>query len=321
MGRRDRARRAARRAGTRFEITRPSDGRGGRGVLSLYLLRHGETEFSRGDRFCGDIDAPLTAAGSRMGELFANAYGGVRWRAIVTSTRRRTIATAAPLAARIAQRIQRDARLDEMFFGDWQGLTKREAAARDPVRYGRWRQDPTIGAPSGESPFEVSARAVAAIDDLRARYDSGNVLIVSHKTVLRLLFCRLLNIDLHRYRDYVDWPTGALSLLELGPCHAVARLIADSRHLFLTRNPQKGSEPPAMGSDGQSPSTPHALLPEARRHLVGEQLSGRGQPEMELVDDEPAGGDGARDLGLAADQGIDAVTGAMGGAADPVGGA
>ena len=42
--------------------------------MRLFLLRHGETEFSRNDRFCGDIDAALTLAGARMGRLFADAY-------------------------------------------------------------------------------------------------------------------------------------------------------------------------------------------------------------------------------------------------------
>jgi alpha-ribazole phosphatase len=264
-------------------------------VLSLYLLRHGETEFSRGDRFCGDIDAPLTAAGAQMAEQFADAYDDLHWRGIITSTRIRTVATATPLAKRVGLRITRDGRLDEMFFGHWQGLTKREAALRDPARYGRWRKDPMVGAPSGESPFEVSVRALAAIDDLRARYEAGNVLVVSHKTVLRLLLCRLLNIDLSRYRECVDWQTGAVSVLELGPCHAVARWIADERHLH----------------------------PKPRRHLVREQDAGWGEPEVGIVDDEPSSGDGAADLDVTAASpldGIDAMTGAMGGAIDPAGG-
>ena len=264
-------------------------------MLSLYLLRHGETEFSRSDRFCGDIDAPLTDAGVLMAEQFADAYDDLHWRGIITSTRRRTIATALPLAERIGLRPRRDGRLDEMFFGDWQGLTKKEAAVRDPARYGRWRKDPMVGAPAGESPFEVSVRALAAIDDLRAHYEAGNVLVVSHKTVLRLLLCRLLNFDLSRYRECVNWPTGAVSVLELGPCHAVARWIADERH----------------------------LLPKPRRHLVREQDSGWGEPEVGFVDGDPAGGDGAPDLDVAAQrgiEGIDAMTGAMGGAIDPGGG-
>ena len=260
-------------------------------MLSLFLLRHGETEFSRGDRFCGGIDAPLTAAGLRMGEHFADFYGAVPWRAIVTSTRRRTITTAEPLAARLALPIHRDVRLDEMYFGDWQGLTKREAAARDPARYDQWRANPTVGPPAGESPHEASARALAALDDLRARYDSGNVLIVSHKTVLRLLFCRLLNIDLRFYRDTIDWPTGAVSVLDIGPRSTVARLVVDERHLY----------------------------PQPRRDLVGEQNAGWGEAEVRFVDDDPAGGDGAGELDVATDGGIDAVARTMNGAVDPFG--
>ena len=262
-------------------------------MLSLFLLRHGETEFSRGDRFCGHIDAPLTAAGRTMGRLFADSYAALPWRAIITSSRRRTVATAVPLADRLALPIREDARLDEMFFGEWQGLTKSEAAARDPAFYARWRTDPTVGTPGGESPLTVVTRAMAAIDDLRARYDAGNVLIVSHKTVLRLLLCQLLNIELRRYRECVEWPTGALSVLDLGPGHAAARCIADERHLY----------------------------PQPTRDLVGEQDAGWTELDVDFVDDEPAGADSALDFEITTDNGIDAVPEPMGGAVDPGGGA
>ena len=99
----------------------------------------------------------------------------------------------------------------------------------------------------------MSARAFAAIDDLRARYDAGNVLVVSHKTVLRLVFCQLLNIELRRYRECVDWPTGAVSVLELGPCHA-------DRPLHRRR------------------AAPY--IPQPARDLVGEQDAGWGELEM-----------------------------------------
>jgi probable phosphoglycerate mutase len=257
-------------------------------VLKLYLLRHGETEFSRKDRFCGTIDAPLTDEGRLMAEQFAAAYEQTPWRAIVTSTRQRAYATATPLAARLRARIRRDPRLDEIHYGDWQGLSKAQAQARDPGHYLLWRQDPTIGPPAGESPFEVCERAMAAIDDLRARYDSGNVLLVSHKTVLRVVLSRLLNLDLRRYRDNIDWRVGALTLLELGPCHARAVMIGDVSHLY----PQPG------------------------RDLVREQEAGVGEPDVGLVDDEPAGLDGGGDGGLAASHGIDPMTGAMPGAVD-----
>ncbi len=262
-------------------------------MLRLFLLRHGETEFSRHERFCGSIDAPLTAAGWKMGQLFANSYVSVPWRAIITSTRRRAVATAQPLADRLALPIRQDPRLDEMFFGEWQGLTKKEAAARDPARYSRWREDPTIGPPVGESPVDVSARAFDALEDLRARYDAGNVLVVSHKTVLRLLLCRLLNIDVRRYRDVVNWPTGAVSVLDIGTGETSTCCLADEQHLY----------------------------PQPARDLVGEQDAGWGELEIDVVDDEPASADGALDFEITTEHGIDAMAGAMAGAIDPGGGA
>ena len=189
-------------------------------------------------------------------------------------------------------RMRQDPRLDEMFFGDWQGLTKQEAASRNPARYAQWRCDPMVGAPAGESPFDVSARAVAAIDDLRARYDSGErsgrvaqdgaapgaLPAAQHRAAALPRVRRLADLRAH--------------VIELGPCHAAARLVTDEHH----------------------------LLPQPRRHLVGEQLAGWGQADAGFVDDDPAGGGAALDLELAPDHGIDAMTGAMSGAIDPAGG-
>jgi broad specificity phosphatase PhoE len=261
---------------------------GGRGVLKLYLLRHGETEFSRSDRFCGAIDAPLTDAGRLMGEQFAAAYARMPWRAIVTSTRQRAHATAAPLAARTQTRVRRDPRLDEIFYGDWQGLTKSQALARDPGHFRLWRQDPTIGPPAGESPFEVCERAMAAIDDLRARYDSGNVLVVSHKTVLRIVLCRLLNLDLRCYRDNIDWRVGSVTVLELGPCHSRIVIMGDVSH----------------------------LQPETASDFVGEQEPVGGELQLDVVDGEPPRLGDRGDSSLAPAHGIDPMTGAMPGAVD-----
>ena len=202
-------------------------------MLSLYLLRHGETDFSQQGRFCGRIDASLTGEGREMAARFADAYGEMPWQAIVTSTRRRAVETATPVAARAAVDIRRDPRLDEMYYGAWQGLSKSEAAASDAEYFERWLRDPTIGPPLGESPHEVSARAVDAIDDLCARYPSGNVLVVSHKALLRILVCRLFGKDLRNYRREANWPVGAVTRIDIDAGEPALRLYADVSHLDL----------------------------------------------------------------------------------------
>ncbi len=199
-------------------------------MLSLYLLRHGQTAFSHHNRFCGRIDAPLTAEGRAMAAAFADAYAGVPWDAIVTSSRTRTVDTATPLAARVGVEVRRDPRLDEISYGDWQGLSKTEAAARDPEHFARWLQDPSIGAPGGELPGDVAVRALDAIEAVRDRHPHGHVLVVSHKAALRILFCRLLGFEIRRYRA-VDWPVAAVTRIDLEGDALSLRAFADTSHL------------------------------------------------------------------------------------------
>ncbi len=218
-------------------------------MLSLYLLRHGETAFSHHNRFCGRIDAPLTADGRAMAAAFADAYACVPWEAIVTSSRTRTVDTAMPLAARLGLPVHRDGRLDEMSYGDWQGLSKAEAAGRDPEHFARWLEDPSIGAPNGEHPREVGERALAALDDLRGRFPRGNVLVVAHKAILRILFCQLLGIDVRHYRG-VDWPVAAVTRIDIQDEHLSLQTFADVSHLTGGEATKVGAElPDAAGAD------------------------------------------------------------------------
>jgi len=200
-------------------------------VLSLYLLRHGETEFSRQHRFCGQIDARLTGDGHRMAAAFADAYGHLPWREIVTSSRVRTLETVLPLAASTGLPITPDRRLDEISFGRWHGLSKDEAAATDPEHYARWLCDPAVGPPGGETPAAVAARALAALGELEERHDGGPILVVTHKTVLRVLLCHFAGAEVGRYRELWSCPVGSLSVVDLGARGASVRLVDDVSHL------------------------------------------------------------------------------------------
>ena len=50
--------------------------------VNLYLVRHGQTSFSRENRFCGSSDPALTDVGQAMAEAFATAYAATTWDAI-----------------------------------------------------------------------------------------------------------------------------------------------------------------------------------------------------------------------------------------------
>jgi probable phosphoglycerate mutase len=111
---------------------------------------------------------------------------------------------------------------------------------------------------------------VDAIAALQAEHAEGNVLVVSHKTVLRLIVCKLLGLDLRHYRERVAWPTGAVSQLGLGPDGAIARVLGDVAHLTTTLA-QEPSIPMAAARLGETAR--------ARHHRFGAgQVQRHGRP-------------------------------------------
>ena len=57
---------------------------------------------------------------------------------------------------------------------------------------------------------------MSVIAEIEEKYTEGNVLVVSHRTTLRIVLCSLLGIDLGRYRDRLDYPAASLSVVSFG---------------------------------------------------------------------------------------------------------
>ncbi len=200
--------------------------------MRLYLLRHGETEYSRTGGFCGSLDPDLTAVGTQMASEFARTYQTLSWEAVYTSPMRRTLATAAPLCGALNITPRRRDGLREIHYGAWENLTQADALARYPDEYARWSAEPAWNAPpDGETGAEVAVRASAVIDEIVRAHPSGNVLVVTHKATVRLVLCDLLGIDRGRYRDRLAAPTASVSIVSFGPHGPLLETIADRSHL------------------------------------------------------------------------------------------
>jgi probable phosphoglycerate mutase len=295
--------------------------------LSLHLLRHGETELSREDRFCSAIDADLTDAGRRMAEAFTACWAHhltrPSWRAIYTSARRRTIDTAAPFAAAVGIRPIIDRGLEEIDRGDWQGRTKQEIARDDPETLERWLADPTVGAPAGESARDVARRAIATLQRICSANAGGDILIVGHKTWLRLLICLLTGVELRHYRERIPQPVGGHSVLELEGRRWVLRRLADRSHL-----PPELCQPGPAEAVAARPRRSSALVvpagtaaPQTARDLIGEQQAGGRQGQAMLVHDQPAGARAPRQRLVTAVEGVAAIADPVDAAVDAVEGA
>ena len=200
--------------------------------LNLYLLRHGQTELSRADVFCGSgLDPDLTSDGREMAAAFAKSYQTTHWSGIFTSELRRTISTAQPLAETLKIAPEARAGLNEIGYGEWEGLGRETVDAKYHDDYVNWLADPAWNAPTkGELALEVARRALQVVEEIQRRCD-GNVLMVSHKATIRIMLCSLLGIDVGRFRYRFVCPVGSVTVVEFAAHGPSLSIFADRSHL------------------------------------------------------------------------------------------
>ncbi|QLE56709.1 histidine phosphatase family protein [Nostoc sp. TCL26-01] len=200
--------------------------------LNLYLLRHGQTDCSRKNSFCGSIDSQLTLEGLEMAKAFASAYSSIPWTAIFCSPMQRTIDTAKPLCEAIGMQPELRDGLKEINYGKWEGKTPEQVNVEYHDDYIRWSADPAWYAPTdGEMAITIASRAMNVIEEIKHLYSSGNVLVVAHKATIRIILCSLLGIDVGRFRYRLGCPVGSVSLVEFTTHGPILKTLAERTHL------------------------------------------------------------------------------------------
>ncbi len=160
---------------------------------ALILLRHGETEWSASGRHTGRTEVPLTARGERQAAALGPALTRRDGSAVFTSPARRAVDTAALAGLDGAKQ---DPDLWEWDYGGYEGRTTKEIRARRPGWY-LWRDGviPGGAAHPGETVTQVGARADAVLARVRPLLDTGDVVLVAHGHLLRILTARWLGLD------------------------------------------------------------------------------------------------------------------------------
>ena len=199
----------------------------------LYLVRHGATELTAEDRFAGATDVKLSDAGRDQLRRLADRLRPAKLRAVYASPLGRTHESARILAAPHRLEVRLEPGLREISHGRWETLTRAEVEKRFPEEYAHWQEDPYCFAPEGgETGLEVVARALPVVQDLVARHQGEEVLVVSHKATIRLLVSVLLGFEPSRYRDRLDQSPACLNIVDFkGPTRARLTLFNDTSHL------------------------------------------------------------------------------------------
>lgn len=174
--------------------------------LKLYIVRHGQTEWNVLEKFQGQLNSPLTLEGIKKVKETAKKLKDIKFKAGYTSEMGRTVATAEIIlqnnnyeqkkTSDQKLKLQKLSELNEIHFGEWQGMTFKETFikfAKEAHNYFYDVKNYNAKNIKGEDLKEGLERFLNGLKKIREEQKSGNVLIVTHGTVLELFFNYIQN--------------------------------------------------------------------------------------------------------------------------------
>jgi broad specificity phosphatase PhoE len=200
-------------------------------MITLYLVRHGETVHNLEGRIQGHTDSPLTPLGIRQAKAAAARLASEKFDAIYSSDLGRAISTAEIISAPHNLPIQTTVLIREAYLGEVQGLTRMEFEEKYPENYRKWREDSVhCRPPEAETLENLISRCGDFLRELSEKYNSNErVLAVVHGGSLRGLICAACNQDPEFFR-YIHMSNASISILELSNRPALW-LLNDTCHL------------------------------------------------------------------------------------------
>lgn len=175
-------------------------------TTTVYLVRHGETEWNRKAMFQGWTDVALSEEGRQQARLLARRLRGLSIDGIYASDLSRAVETAEIIAADLKKPVAIRPELREICLGSWEGRCVFDVEREEPELFRVWREQPhELSIPNWEGLSKAQDRLLAGIYKIVDSHPGETVLIVTHGAALRLIFMGLLGMPLqnyHRFRFY-----------------------------------------------------------------------------------------------------------------------
>jgi broad specificity phosphatase PhoE len=157
----------------------------------VVVIRHGQTEWSRSGQHTGVTDLPLLPEGEEQGRALRTSLSGWSFAEVLVSPRQRARRTA-ELAGLASTRVETD--LVEVDYGGYEGRTTAEISAELGREWSIWRDGTVPGDSPGETLATVGQRVDRVLERIRPRLRDGDVALVAHGHVLRILTARWLGL-------------------------------------------------------------------------------------------------------------------------------
>lgn len=209
-------------------------------MTRLILVRHGQTEWNRVERFRGMADLSLDDTGVSQAEATAERLAEWPVVAVYTSPLKRALQSASIIARRFGLQPVVHKGLIDINFGGWEGLSPEEAAVKDSKLWSTWVNSPhLVRFPGGESLADVALRASTAVEEVIKKHDGDTVVMVSHRVVCHLLVLRLLGLDESRFW-YVTQDVSTVNIFEHNEMGWFVVVLNDTCHLKGLKTHQAG---------------------------------------------------------------------------------
>ncbi len=176
-------------------------------MLTIDLLRHGALQ--GGVKYRGTLDEALTPAGRKaMNDVWQQLQDEVD--TIICSPLSRCAEPASSWATQAGISCVVEPAIQELSYGDWEGLTAEQIEYAYPGMLQAWRQDPTsMTPPNGESMLDFAKRTQVFLHHLIQEYEQGHVLLVAHSGSIRMLIAHALQAPIvstrHLSMPYACW--------------------------------------------------------------------------------------------------------------------
>ena len=167
----------------------------------IILVRHGQTEWNRVERFRGRADVPLNETGLAQAEATGIRIAA-KWHpvAVYTSPLSRSVKTAEAIADHYNLEVQPHPGLVDIDYGQWQGLSPEEARQRWPEEVDAWYNRPHLARiPGGETLDELRIRLMQTVNELTDRNPGETIVLVGHTVINRMILLGVLSLGNDRF--------------------------------------------------------------------------------------------------------------------------
>lgn len=196
---------------------------------TIYLVRHGETEWNKKGILQGWLDSPLTDIGVQQAELLGRTLHTMNIDVVYSSDLGRAIQTASILAP--TKPIVKDARLREIYLGEWQG---QKISRLDSLPdYFTYSNEPHLFQGTTQEQFEQIGHRMMECLQYIHQQTMGNVLVISHGVAILCCLMHIMKMPIEKLWEIANLQGTSVTIIECMNGQLSVGEIGDIQHLNM----------------------------------------------------------------------------------------